>query len=52
MVSSSGNREMPSNACKTTSARSKLVCANRRTPANIESKNTVKVSTGLIGEGD
>src|SRR5215472_3150788 len=47
-----GKREIPNNACKAASARSKLVCAKRRGPATTESKNAVKVSTGSIALGD
>lgn len=36
-------RRIPSKACKATSARSTLVCANRRAPATTESKKVVKV---------
>jgi hypothetical protein len=46
-----GERAIPSNACKATSARSKLVCAKRRAPATTERKKAVKVSTGSMGIG-
>src|ERR1700739_1651888 len=52
MVSSPGKRVIPSNSCKATSARSKLVCANRRAPATTESKKAVKVCTGSIALGE
>src|SRR5580700_747899 len=52
MVSSPGKREIPSTACRARSARSKLVCANRRAPATTESKNALKVSTGSMALGE
>ena len=52
MVSSPGKREIPNKACKATSARSKLVYANRRAPATTESKNAVNGSTGSMALGE
>jgi len=42
----------PSNSCKATSGRSKLVCANGRAPACTESKNAVTVGTGSMALGE
>ncbi len=47
-----GKRRIPSNECKATSARNKLVCANRRAPTTTESKKAVKVSTGSMALGE
>jgi hypothetical protein len=47
-----GSARSLSNACKATSARSKLVCAKRRAPATTERKKAVKVSTGSMALGE
>src|SRR6202051_2011054 len=52
MGSSTGKRVIPSSSCKATSARSKLVCANRRAPATTESNNDEKDCTRSIRLGE